>query len=267
MVDAEGRALVEADPPRLVYLDPASRPGRGAAVPGGRRRTTRRYFAVVADLPRLPGARAANLRDVGAGLSGWTPACSSPRWRSPAGTPLTGTPRPPARRRRWPQGGWVRVDAAGRQRVPAHRPGHHRAGARRREPARRAAACSATTPPGAVPAGRAALLLRLRRLRRARRVGRGGGGPGGARGGRHRRLRAPLRGQPGLAVPGFADAGLRRLRRPGRGGAAGPVEIAEARWFTRAEIAAILAGEPAPVRLPSPASIAHHLIRRWLADD
>jgi NAD+ diphosphatase len=47
-------------------------------------------------------------------------------------------------------------------------------------------------------------------------------------------------------------------------------EISEARWFTRREIAAVLAGETVtasnggPVGLPMAASIAHHLIRRWL---
>jgi NAD+ diphosphatase len=51
-------------------------------------------------------------------------------------------------------------------------------------------------------------------------------------------------------------------------------EIAEARWFTRTEVAALLpelpdpAGAPVPgerVTLPGPASIAHHLIRTWLS--
>jgi NAD+ diphosphatase len=49
-----------------------------------------------------------------------------------------------------------------------------------------------------------------------------------------------------------------------------PAEIAHARWFTRVEIAAVVAGEPLDsgdgnlVRLPPPPSIARFLIARWL---
>jgi NAD+ diphosphatase len=49
-------------------------------------------------------------------------------------------------------------------------------------------------------------------------------------------------------------------------------EISEARWFSRREIAAVLAGQevPAgndgPVGLPMAASIAHFLIRHWLQE-
>ena len=47
-------------------------------------------------------------------------------------------------------------------------------------------------------------------------------------------------------------------------------EIAHARWFTRREIGAALAGEPVPVGggdrlvLPPPSSIALFLVHRWL---
>ncbi|GAA4680261.1 NAD(+) diphosphatase [Phytohabitans rumicis] len=49
-----------------------------------------------------------------------------------------------------------------------------------------------------------------------------------------------------------------------------PTEIADARWFTRREVAAVLAGEvvdagdDARVGLPPPSSIALYLIKRWL---
>jgi NAD+ diphosphatase len=51
-----------------------------------------------------------------------------------------------------------------------------------------------------------------------------------------------------------------------------PTEIAHARWFTRSEIAAVVAGDPVDsgdgsgsrVWLPPPASIARFLIARWL---
>jgi NAD+ diphosphatase len=42
-----------------------------------------------------------------------------------------------------------------------------------------------------------------------------------------------------------------------------PAEIEDARWFTRAEIRAGRAGD-AEVLLPMRASIAYHLISRWL---
>jgi NAD+ diphosphatase len=42
-----------------------------------------------------------------------------------------------------------------------------------------------------------------------------------------------------------------------------PAEISHARWFTRAEIRAVLADEPADFGLPSSVSIAHYLVRTW----
>jgi NAD+ diphosphatase len=40
-------------------------------------------------------------------------------------------------------------------------------------------------------------------------------------------------------------------------------ELADARWFSLAEIRAALAGEKAPLFVPPPMAIAHHLIRAW----
>jgi NAD+ diphosphatase len=42
-----------------------------------------------------------------------------------------------------------------------------------------------------------------------------------------------------------------------------PTEISHARWFTRAEIRAVLAGEPRDFGLPTPISIAHYLVETW----
>ena len=48
-----------------------------------------------------------------------------------------------------------------------------------------------------------------------------------------------------------------------------PEELAEARWFERDEIRAMVAraangeDDPAQVSLPQPLAIAHHLCRRW----
>jgi NAD+ diphosphatase len=42
-----------------------------------------------------------------------------------------------------------------------------------------------------------------------------------------------------------------------------PTEISHARWFTREEIRAVLAGEPRDFGLPTPISIAHYLVETW----
>jgi NAD+ diphosphatase len=42
-----------------------------------------------------------------------------------------------------------------------------------------------------------------------------------------------------------------------------PGELADARWFTRAEINAVLDGSPGTFRLPNRSSIAYRLIARW----
>lgn len=70
---------------------------------------------------------------------------------------------------------------------------------------------------------------------------------------------------PGSLMLGFfASADSRQPIR------ADPSEIAQARWFTRREIAAVVAGERvdagggARAALPTPASIAFFLIKRWL---
>jgi NAD+ diphosphatase len=42
-------------------------------------------------------------------------------------------------------------------------------------------------------------------------------------------------------------------------------EMAEVRWFTRAEVEAAMAGHPsAPFLKPMEQAIAHHLVRWWL---
>jgi NAD+ diphosphatase len=44
-------------------------------------------------------------------------------------------------------------------------------------------------------------------------------------------------------------------------------EIAEARWFSKAEARARLAGEIADdIRMPTPIAIAHRLIKDWAED-
>ena len=43
-----------------------------------------------------------------------------------------------------------------------------------------------------------------------------------------------------------------------------PVELEDARWLGRAELAAVFAGEHATLRAPRPGAIAGWLLRSWL---
>jgi NAD+ diphosphatase len=43
-------------------------------------------------------------------------------------------------------------------------------------------------------------------------------------------------------------------------------ELAEARWFGLDEVRAALAGRPAPLVVPPPFAVAHHLLRAWVED-
>jgi NAD+ diphosphatase len=41
------------------------------------------------------------------------------------------------------------------------------------------------------------------------------------------------------------------------------VEMADVRWFERAEVRRSLARDPSDLKLPGPFAIAHHLIKCW----
>src|SRR5262249_4569623 len=64
--------------------------------------------------------------------------------------------------------------------------------------------------------------------------------------------------------PGSLMLGFLAVADPAEPVRVDPEEIADARWFTRTEIARCLAGEPSDFGLPMAASIAHYLIRVWL---
>src|SRR3954447_558867 len=60
-----------------------------------------------------------------------------------------------------------------------------------------------------------------------------------------------------LMIGCFADADTREIK-------VDQTELAEARWITRAQVCAVLAGEPIEgLKLPPPVAIAHHLLRRF----
>ena len=68
--------------------------------------------------------------------------------------------------------------------------------------------------------------------------------------------------------PGSLMLGFHALADPHEDLTPDPSEIADARWFTRAEIRAAADGDPAAgFGLPNQASIAHYLIMKWLDEE
>jgi len=67
--------------------------------------------------------------------------------------------------------------------------------------------------------------------------------------------------------PGSLMLGFQALADPREPVRVDAAEIADARWFGRPEVAAVLTGVHSDVALPPGASIANYLIRQWLADD
>jgi NAD+ diphosphatase len=65
--------------------------------------------------------------------------------------------------------------------------------------------------------------------------------------------------------PGSLMLGFTARTEPGAAVRLDPEEMADARWFTRIEIAATLAGQRSDFGLPMAASIAHFLIAEWVA--
>jgi NAD+ diphosphatase len=270
-----GRALVRdaAGGVELVFTDAASAP---RTEPGeryflGLETDGTPVFAVPAPLPELPGTRAANLRDVGDLLSDrdagiLTTAVALGVWhaRSPY-SPASGLPTTPA------DGGWSRVDEDGGLNWPRTDPavivlvhdgaagpdgrcllGHNAAWAGTAWAGRRFS-CLA----GFVEAGESAEATVVREV--AEEVG-------------VQVSRIQYVASQSWPFPGSLMLGFTAYADPDQPVRTDQEEISEARWFTRREIAAVLAGEtvPAsnggPVGLPMAASIAHHLIGRWLRE-
>jgi NAD+ diphosphatase len=229
-------------------------------------------FAVVAPLPEVLGARAANLREVGDRLSDrdagiLTTAVALVNWHarhlySPtSGQPTTVT-----------DGGWVRVDENGRQMWPRTDPaiivlvhdgvpgpagrtllGHNAAWAGTRWAGRMFSCLAGFVEPG--ESAEAAV---------AREVGEEVGVDVS---------RIEYLGSQSWPFPGSLMLGFLAYADPAQPVHVDPEEITEARWFSRREVAAILAGEEVAasnggaVSLPSAASIALYLVKTWLKDE
>ncbi|MEV0425928.1 NAD(+) diphosphatase [Micromonospora sp. NPDC050495] len=270
----EGRALVRgpAAPPELVLVGPGELPEVPRSVPMflGVEPDGVPVFAVDSTLPELPDTRRAHLREVGhllvdrdAGI--FTTALALLNWHRRHGySAATGQPT------QVDEAGWSRVDPTGDRTWPRTDPAMivlvHDAVAGPdgrcllgnnatwpRVPGERRFSCLA----GYVEPGESAEAAVLREVREEVGVA--------VEEIRYAASQAwPF---PGSLMLGFlaradADAPIR----------VDPAEIAHARWFTRQEIGAALAGERVPVGggdrlvLPPSSSIALFLVRHWLDD-
>ncbi|MGA3563209.1 NAD(+) diphosphatase [Melissospora conviva] len=269
----DGQALVrDAGDPELVLL-PAARVPAGAEERRlflGVESDGTPVFAVEGALPSVPGARAAGLREVGhllperdAGLL--TTAVALVNWHARHRfSPLTGRPTVAT------EAGWCRVDDTGHRMWPRTDPAmivmvqDGLPGERGRcllgnnvawpqQPGLRRYSCLA----GYVEPGESAEAAVAREV--AEETG------------------VPVTdvryvGSQSWPFPGSLMLGYFAGADPAAPVRVDPTEIADARWFSRREIGDVLAGRRVPLEdgrdlmLPPPLSIAHFLIRRWLAD-
>ncbi|MFC8615952.1 NAD(+) diphosphatase [Micromonospora purpureochromogenes] len=268
----EGMALVrtDANPPALVLREPAELDGIADAAPLflGLEPDGAPVFAVDAPLPDLPGTRAVHLRDIGHLLSDrdagiFTTALALVNWHLGHGwSPRTG------HRTEIDEGGWSRVDAQGHRAWPRTDPamivlvhdgvdgpdGRCLLGNNATWPrtaGERRFSCLA----GYVEPGESAEAAVLREVHEevgvaVERIG--------------------YAGSQAWPFPGSLMLGFLAEADPKAPVLVDPTEIAYARWFTRREVGAVLAGRTVDagdgdrVILPPPSSIALFLIHRWL---
>lgn len=292
VIDPAGRVLVEPPsptvgpgdsgestaaeaPPRLVLVDPAAAPA-GERLFLGVDRDDTPYFAVVAELPSGSAARPVTLREVGAHLSDLdaellTTAAALANWHAAyRHSPITGEPTVVS------AGGWIRLEPGGRQFFPRTDPAvivlihdgvagpagrcllGHNAAWRRRDGGRR----FFSTLAGFVEPGESAEAAVLREVREEVGV-------------EVSQLR--YEGSQSWPFPGSLMLGFTGYADPSQPVRPDLTEIAEARWFTRTEVASLLSRHADPsgapygrvptgseIALPGPASIAQFLIRTWL---
>ncbi|TDC82586.1 NAD(+) diphosphatase [Micromonospora sp. KC606] len=268
----EGRALVRGgtNPPALVLRDAVELgpTGESSALFLGVEPDGVPVFAVDAPLPALPGTREVSLREVGHLLSDrdaglFTTALALVNWHLGHGwSPRTG------HRTEVDEGGWSRVDAQGQRAWPRTDPamivlvhdgvdgpdGRCLLGNNAtwpRTPGERRYSCLA----GFVEPGESAEAAVLREVREEVGVA---------------VERIVYAGSQSWPFPGSLMLGFLAEADPGVPVRLDPAEIAYARWFTRREIGAVLAGRPVDVGggdrmiLPPPSSIALFLVHRWL---
>jgi NAD+ diphosphatase len=276
LVDSSGRTLCSSEraEAELLFVPPEQVPD-GERIFLGEDGAGTPYFAVVGDLPEATGARPASLRQVGAVLPDrdaglFVAAAALAKWHATHRfSAVTGEPTRPA------SGGWVRVDASGTQLFPRIDPAiivlvHDGAGG---PGGRCLLGNNAAWPPrdgrrffstlaGFVEPGESAEAAVAREVHEEVGVA-------------VSRLR--YQGSQAWPFPGSLMLGFSARADPEQPLDLDLTEIADARWFSRGEIAGLLSDEPDPsgaphgaapagagVALPGPASIAQFLIRAWL---
>jgi len=262
LVIDDGRVLVRDG--ALVLLDAAAAPdGERYFLGVGADETP--YFAVAAELPTVDGAQPANLRDVGERLSGFesalmVTAVSLVNWHvrhlySPLSGRLTAAG----------ESGWTRVTDDGSETLwprtdPAVIVLVHDGVAGPQGRCLLGHNASWTTPgwsrrysclAGFVEPGESAEAAVSREV--AEEVGVA-----------VREIRY-VASQP-WPFPGSLMLGFAALADPSAGVRVDEAEIADARWFSRDEIAAVLSGQRTDFALPTSASIASFLIQQWCAE-
>ncbi|MBQ0896599.1 NAD(+) diphosphatase [Micromonospora sp. U56] len=268
----EGMALVrtDANPPALVLREPTELDGIADAAPLflGLEPDGAPVFAVDAPLPDLPGTRAVHLRDVGHLLSDrdagvFTTALALVNWHLGHGwSPRTG------HRTEIDEGGWSRVDAQGQRAWP------------RTDPAMIVLVHDGVDgPDGRCLLGNNATWPRMAGERRfsclAGYVEPGESAEAAVLREVHEEVgvaveRIGYAGSQAWPFPGSLMLGFLAEADPKAPVLLDPTEIAYARWFTRREVGAVLAGRAVDagdgdrVILPPPSSIALFLIHRWL---
>lgn len=260
LIDPDGRALVSTSD-ELVLLP--SQGIKGDPLFLGVDEVGTPYFAVAAEPPEVDGAARKHMFEVGADLNPWhaslfAQALGLVRWHSHHGfSPLTGEPTVSD------QGGWARREASGELHFPRTDPAVivlvrdgvagpqgrallgsgvswvHSGGVRRY-----------STIAGFVEPGETAEAAAAREVLEETAV-------------RIRQL-SYMGSQP-HPYPRSLMLGFYALADPAEQIVVDPVELADARWFTRAEVAAVVDRSSDAFRLPHRSSIAYRLITGWLA--
>ncbi|MDI1459846.1 NAD(+) diphosphatase [Catellatospora sp. KI3] len=262
VVGPDGKALIRGT--ELVLLrsaelpvtDPAAAPLFLGVEPDGQP-----FFAVNAELPQVEGARPMHLWEVGADLSErdagvLAQALALVRWhRDHMFAPKSGQPTTVE------QGGWVRRDAEGELHFPRTDPAvimivHDGVAGPQGRALLGANVMWATaekrrysTLAGFVEAGESAEAAVIREV--AEECGVTVADP------------VYVGSQP-WPYPRSLMLGFTVQGDPAEPVRTDPEELVDARWFTRAEVAAVLDGSDDSFGLPNRSSIANHLIRRWL---